>query len=79
MSRKRNPERAAVRIARKLVDRIRRQRLRPGTQLASEHKMVEELGVNPAGVHVALHLRRRLLALEARVNMVMSRLQEEEK
>jgi hypothetical protein len=41
--------------------------------------MVEELGVNPAGVHVALHLRRRLLALEARVNMVMSRLQEEEK
>lgn len=29
--------------------------------------MVEELGVNPAGVQVALHLRRRLLALEARV------------
>lgn len=29
--------------------------------------MMEELGVNPAGVHVALHLRRRLLALEARV------------
>lgn len=28
--------------------------------------MVEELGVNPAGVQVALHLRRRLLALEAR-------------
>lgn len=29
--------------------------------------MIEELGVNPAGVQVALHLRRRLLALEARV------------
>jgi hypothetical protein len=41
--------------------------------------MVKELGVNPAGVHVALHLRRRLMALEARVHLVMSRLQEEEK
>jgi hypothetical protein len=29
--------------------------------------MMEELGVNPAGVQVALHLRRRLLTLEARV------------
>ena len=29
--------------------------------------MMEEMGVNPAGVQVALHLRRRLLALEARV------------
>lgn len=26
--------------------------------------LMEELGVNPAGVEVALHLRRRLLALE---------------
>ncbi|MAG29982.1 MAG: hypothetical protein CL908_03695 [Deltaproteobacteria bacterium] len=30
--------------------------------------MMEELGVNPAGVQVALHLRRRLLAVEARLS-----------
>ncbi len=29
--------------------------------------LLEELEVNPAGVHVALHLRRRLFALESRV------------
>ena len=28
--------------------------------------LMEEMGVNPAGVDVALHLRRRLLALELR-------------
>ena len=28
--------------------------------------LMEDLGVNAAGVHVALHLRRRLAALEAR-------------
>jgi len=28
--------------------------------------LMEELGVNPAGVEVALHLRRRLFALEER-------------
>lgn len=28
--------------------------------------LVEELGVNPAGVEVVLHLRRRLFALEQR-------------
>ena len=39
--------------------------------------MMEELGVNAAGVSVALHLRRRLLTLEARVVASMSRLQEE--
>jgi len=54
MSRKRNPERAAVRIARKLVGEIRRRRLRPGTQLAAEHRMVEELGVARATVREAL-------------------------
>lgn len=36
--------------------------------------MMEELGVNPAGVQVALHLRRRLLALEARVAAMADRL-----
>ena len=54
MSQKRDPERAAVRIARKLVSEIRRRRLRPGTQLAAEHKMVEELGVARATVREAL-------------------------
>ena len=54
MSRKRHPERAAVRIARKLVSDIRRRRLRPGTQLAAEHRMVEELGVARATVREAL-------------------------
>ncbi len=54
MSRKRNPERAAIRIARKLVSEVRRRRLRPGTQLAAEHRMVEELGVARATVREAL-------------------------
>lgn len=40
--------------------------------------MMEELGVNPAGVQVALHLRRRLMTLEARAVTLMNRIQEEE-
>lgn len=40
--------------------------------------MMRELGVNPAGVHVALHLRRRLIALEARATAMMRVLQGEE-
>lgn len=40
--------------------------------------MMEELGVNPAGVQVALHLRRRLIALEARAAAMMRSLQDEE-
>ena len=54
MSRKRNPERAAIRIARKLVSEIRRRCLRPGTQLAAEHRMVEEFGVSRGTVREAL-------------------------
>ena len=54
MSRKRKPERAAIRIARRLVDEIRRRCLRPGTQLAAEHRMVEEFGVARATVREAL-------------------------
>lgn len=54
MSQKRNTERAAIRIARKLVSEIRRRRLRPGTQLSAEHRMVEELGVARATVREAL-------------------------
>jgi hypothetical protein len=40
--------------------------------------MMEEMGVNPAGVQVALHLRRRLLALEARVAALATRLRRDE-
>jgi GntR family transcriptional repressor for pyruvate dehydrogenase complex len=54
MGRKRGSERAAVRIARKLVGEIRRQGLRPGTQLDAEHRMIEELGASRATVREAL-------------------------
>jgi DNA-binding FadR family transcriptional regulator len=54
MKAKRTRERAAVGVARKLVSEIRRRRLRPGTQLDSEHRMVEELGVARATVREAL-------------------------
>jgi DNA-binding FadR family transcriptional regulator len=54
MTAKPTQERAAVRIARKLVSQIRRRRLRPGTQLDSEHRMVEEFGVARATVREAL-------------------------
>jgi len=54
MSRARTPERAAVRVARRLVDQIRRLGLRPGARLAAEHRMVEELGVSRATVREAL-------------------------
>jgi DNA-binding FadR family transcriptional regulator len=54
MSGKRKSERAAVRIARKLVNEIRSRRLRPGTQLDAEHRMVEELGVARGTVREAL-------------------------
>jgi DNA-binding FadR family transcriptional regulator len=47
-------ERAAVRVARKLVSGIRRRRLRPGAKLDAEHRMVEELGVARATVREAL-------------------------
>lgn len=40
--------------------------------------MMEELGVNPAGVQVALHLRRRLLALEARVAAIATALRRDD-
>ena len=38
--------------------------------------MMEDLGVNPAGVQVALHLRRRLMALEARAAEMLTKLHE---
>ena len=54
MSSKATPERAAIRVARKLVGEIRRRRLRPGTTLVAEHRMVEKLGVARATVREAL-------------------------
>jgi len=54
MTDKRITERAAVRVARKLVGDIRRRRLPPGTKLESEHQMVETLGVARATVREAL-------------------------
>jgi GntR family transcriptional regulator, transcriptional repressor for pyruvate dehydrogenase complex len=58
-------ERAAVRVARKLVSDISRRRLRPGTPLAAEHRMVEELGVARATVREAL----RFLELQGAVRI----------
>jgi hypothetical protein len=40
--------------------------------------LMQELGVNPAGVEVALHLRRRLLALEERARRLAEVLEESE-
>jgi GntR family transcriptional repressor for pyruvate dehydrogenase complex len=54
MSGKRTQERAAVRIARQIVGQIRRRRLRPGTQLVPEHRMVDEFSVSRATVREAL-------------------------
>ena len=54
MSGKRTQQRAAVRIARKIVSEIRRRRLPPGTQLVSEHHMVDEFCVSRATVREAL-------------------------
>jgi hypothetical protein len=39
--------------------------------------LVRELGVNPAGVDVILHMRRRLLVLQRRMHETMRRLLEE--
>ena len=38
---------------------------------------MEELGVNAAGVEVALHLRRRLFALEHRARALVDALERE--
>lgn len=38
--------------------------------------LMQEMGVNPAGVEVALHLRRRLLALEERARRLAEILSE---
>jgi len=54
MGSKRTRKRAAIRIARELVSRIRERQLRPGTTLDAEHRMVEELGAARATIREAL-------------------------
>ena len=54
MGTKANGERAAIRVARRLVGEIRRRRLRPGTKLDAEHRMVEDLGAARGTVREAL-------------------------
>ena len=54
MRTKRTGERAAVQVARKLAATIRGARLRPGTKLPAEHRMVEDFGVARATVREAL-------------------------
>jgi DNA-binding FadR family transcriptional regulator len=54
MSARGTRDRAAIRVARRLVTEIRRRRLRPGTKLEAEHRMVEELGASRATVREAL-------------------------
>lgn len=66
MSPKGTRQRAAVRIASQLVSEIRRRRLRPGTKLEAEHRMVEELGVARATVREALRFLELQGALRIR-------------
>ena len=40
-------------------------------QLRLAHVLIEELGVNAAGVHVTLHMRRRMRALESRLTTLV--------
>jgi GntR family transcriptional repressor for pyruvate dehydrogenase complex len=54
MPAKKTTERAAVRVAHKIVREIRKRRLRPGAKLVSEHRMVEGFGVARATVREAL-------------------------
>jgi hypothetical protein len=67
--------------------RLREQGLFEGEELAPEEAeelrlaklLMEELGVNTEGVEVALHLRRRLFALEGRARALADALERERK
>ncbi len=69
----------------KLLQELRREGLFEEDLLAPEAAedlrvaacLMRDLGVNPAGVEVVLHLRRRLTVLERRVNETLKRLLEE--
>jgi hypothetical protein len=68
-----------------LLDELRREGLFEEDWLDAEHaeelrvaaSLMRDLGVNPAGVDVALHMRRRMLALEARMQQSLRRLLDE--
>jgi hypothetical protein len=67
---------------RDLLDALRREGLFEEDLLESEAAeelrvatcLIRELGVNPAGVDVVLHMRRRLLVLQRRMHETMQRL-----
>ena len=64
------------------LERLRQEGLFEGEELAPEEAeelrfakvLMEELGVNAEGVEVALHLRRRLFALEQRARALLEAL-----
>ena len=67
------------------IQRLRKEGLFEGEELEPEEAeelrlaqvLMEELGVNAAGVDVALHLRRRLFALQARARALADALEAE--
>lgn len=46
-------------------------------ELRVAKSLMHEMGVNPAGVEVALHLRRRLACLEGRMRALLAHLRDE--
>lgn len=68
-----------------LLDRLRQEGLfeqdmidlHEADELRVATVMIAELGVNPAGVQVALHLRRRLMTLEARLSEIVEHIDRE--
>lgn len=65
-----------------ILDRLRNEGLFESDELTAAEAdelrvaalLMQEMGVNPEGVQVALHLRRRLLALEARATAILAEL-----
>jgi len=68
-----------------LLPELRREGLFEAEELSAEEAeelrmaatLIRELGVNPAGVDVILHMRRRLLFLEERMRETLHRLLED--
>ncbi len=67
----------------RILDRLRDEGLFESDELTAAEAdelrvaalLMQEMGVNPEGVQVALHLRRRLLALEARATAILAEFQ----
>ena len=67
----------------RILDRLRDEGLFESDELTAAEAdelrvaalLMQEMGVNPEGVQVALHLRRRLLALEARATAIQAEFQ----